>query len=208
MTSTTHHLDRLSQNWEDTAEFLGTPHLPYVLEGFFVPEGYELLFSSNSDHDVTTQNIRLIYLKGIEPETVYSFALKTTPVKSSKFNTKTMTTLRVWNSHHTWHNKMMFGFAGIMFRQLLNKHTVLVSDTEQAESDKRFWLYRLGESIRQSNCKVSYYDKRNFDEQMQPILERITEQEALISHIELAWNAEEYNKNSVFIIAQEVANES
>ena len=207
MTSTAHHLDRLSQNWEDTAEFLGTPHLAYVLDGFFVPEGYELLSCITKDSYIIKQNIRLIYFKGIEPETIYSFELKTTPLKDSKFNAEEMTTLRVWSSSQDWHNKMLFGFAGLMFKQLLNQHIVLVSDTEQTESDKRFWLYRLGESLKRSNRKVSYYDKRNFDEQMQPILEHISEQDELVSHVELAWNADEYNKNSVFIISQETVNE-
>ncbi|EKT62925.1 hypothetical protein OOA_05596 [Providencia burhodogranariea DSM 19968] len=118
------------KNIDYTKVFLESGVKDFTLPGYITPHGYRLVKSSKSDQ------YRLV-AEGDEPETAYLVELcfRTDIV----YGKKTCTQIKVWRTISAKHRDAVKELPRTFFANLLNDHSIVVSDEEQTGDGKRFW---------------------------------------------------------------------
>ena len=192
-----------SLNKKETAAFLETKPQAYELPNFVVPAGYELLANSPTQtEEGTLQTICLIYAYGPEPTTVYKLKMIVRNEPNAYLPMKNCTQLLVWRQISGEHRAILSGFARTFFNYLLRSHSIMISDEQQTDDGKRFWLDRMGESFAIAKQDVCYIDLDSLDDSMTPLIEKIENVDDLMEvYVPKGWGTGEEYKNKAFVIS-------
>ncbi|PHM69576.1 hypothetical protein [Xenorhabdus sp. KJ12.1] len=119
-----------SKNIDHTKQFLEEGVTDYVLPGLAIQHGYRLVKS------LKKEQYRLI-ATGDEPETVYLVELRFR--QDIVFGKTTCTQIKVWRSTSIEHRGAVIDLPRAFFSNLLEQHSIVVTDEEQTGDGRRFW---------------------------------------------------------------------
>lgn len=120
-----------SKNKEHTAAFVENGVQTFDLPRYVVPHGYKFLKSLNKDQ------YRLIAESGEGSETVYLVELRFR--KDIIFGKTTCTQIKVWRTREPEHRNAIRDLPRTFFQNLLEVHSIVVTDEEQTMDGKGFW---------------------------------------------------------------------
>ncbi|MFA0114227.1 hypothetical protein AB4407_11210 [Vibrio sp. 10N.261.46.E11] len=201
-------LTRPSSNKIETEAFLLAKPADFALSDFAVPAGYRLVANKPAQtQEGETQIICLIYTGGEYAETVYKVKTIVRNEPNAYLPIKNCTQLVVWRQITGLHGHVLSGFARTVFNFLLRSHSIMITDEQQTEDGKRFWLDRMGESFAIADRDVYYVNLNELDNEMSPVIKRIDSSNDLMeNYIPNEWGADEEHKNRAFIIStQEIS---
>ena len=191
------------KNKIETQAFLAKKPQPYIVPDLPLWHGYELLATKIESHaEGKIQTICLIH-NGVQgPITIYKLKLLMRDASNAYIQEKNCTQLLVWRTFDGGHETILAGFAKTMFNHLLKHYTIIISDEQQTEYGKRFWLYRMGESFLMTNRAVSMIDLNNLDDDMNPVKTTIHDSWELSSCVQTAWGQSVDHREKVFMIEE------
>lgn len=195
-------LTKPSSNRVETESFLANKPATYPLPDFAVPVGYRLLASNPVDtEEGLVQTICLVFDGGEQSETVYKVKMIVRNEPNAYLPIKNCTQLIVWRQAGV-HGHVLGGFPRLIFNDLLRSHNIMITDEQQTEDGKRFWLDRMGESFAIPNRNVYYIDLESLDSDLAPVVTRIHDFEELMeTYVPIGWGRDEQHKNRVFVIS-------
>ncbi|CAH0542991.1 hypothetical protein [Vibrio marisflavi] len=198
------NLSRPASNREETRAFLEAHHSGFHLPDYVVPSGYILVANSpKTTADGVVQSICLISTSGPQPETVYKVKKIVRDCPNAYLPIENCTQLIVWRQFDGVHSDVLSRFARQVFNFLLQSHNIMITDEEQTDDGRRFWLNRISESFSMSDRNVYYIDLNNVDDQLVPIVERIRDNEEMMDeYYEKGWGNNEDHKNRAFLISK------
>ena len=142
-------LNEMGRNRDHTARFLEKGVQTFTLAGFDVPFGYRLVKSktedqyrliTESDSPVTAYAVKLAFYDHIVP------------------GSETCTQVMVWRSNRPEHQRAVSGLAALFFQYLVSHYSVVVSDSQQTHSGRRFWELRIMEALSREDMHVYVSD--------------------------------------------------
>ncbi len=191
-------------NQEQAALFLekGTElyHVPTIDLSKF--DNYELLISA-VDHKYEGQEckkIRLIHFGENGPEIVYAVNLV---LCDHVYKGKHCTQVMVWRKAGKAHRAVLRDLPMLMFEHFIQEYVVIVSDDEQTEQGRGFWVNRVYEAI-EDNMHVYFVDLNELSDDLVPVLNPIhTVQEFNDVWNDHGWGKTEEYKDRLFVISTE-----
>ncbi|MGF1756656.1 hypothetical protein L4D76_01650 [Photobacterium sagamiensis] len=207
-----------SRNKEETGIFLSESPYPYEVPGFIEPQGYGLMRSRDKlDADGTKFTIALIYTgrdntdytrlneDECNAETVYKVTVLSRPSPNAYLAIENCSQVLVWRQIAGPHSAATRGLPTLIFNHLLDNHNIVITDDQQTEDGKRFWLDRMGESFTTSNKSVYFVDLNEvFESSMTPRVSHVaTFHDLLEDYVPYGWGSTEEFKDRVFILSKE-----
>ncbi|MEJ2765195.1 hypothetical protein VV869_14640 [Photobacterium sp. MCCC 1A19761] len=207
-----------TRNKEETQLFLSQSPYPYEIPGFIEPQGYRLMRSRDKlDADGTKFTIALIYNgrdnthyprldeNYLDSETVYKVTVLSRPSPNAYLAIENCSQVLVWRQIAGPHSAATRGLPTLVFNHLLDNHNIVISDDQQTEDGKRFWLDRMGESFTTSNKSIYYVDLNVvFEDSMTPRIAHIATFHDLLEHyVPNGWGNTEEFKDRLFILSKE-----
>lgn len=142
-------LNEMGRNTDHTARFLERGVQSFTLNGFNVPFGYRLVKSKTEDQyrlitdfdsPVTAYAVKLAFYDHILP------------------GNQTCKQVMVWRSNRPEHQLAVTGLASLFFHHLVSRFTIVVSDSQQTLSGRRFWELRIMEALSREELHVYVSD--------------------------------------------------
>ena len=194
-----------SSNKRETAAFLAAKPNAFELPDFVVPAQYQLVASDwKASEEGKVQTICLIYSGGMDAETVYKVKIIVRFEPNAYLPVKNCTQLIVWRQASGIHENVLSNFAKTVFNFLLRTHNIMITDEQQTEDGKRFWLNRMGESFTIANRNVYFIDLDELDEDLSPKVESIDTYDDLMEfYVPRGWGTDEEHRNKAFIISSQ-----
>lgn len=192
-----------SSNKRETAAFLDAKPKDFVLPDFAVPAGYQLVANAwKESEEGQVRTICLIYSGGVDAETVYKVKIIVRFEPNAHLPVKNCTQLIVWRQASGVHENVLSNFAKTVFNFLLYSHDIMITDEQQTEDGKRFWLNRMGESFTIAIRNVYFIDLDELDEDLSPKVESIdTYNDLMEFYVPKGWGMDKEHRNRAFIIS-------
>ncbi|PPC63860.1 hypothetical protein C1Y41_04235 [Pantoea sp. ICBG 1758] len=131
-------LNEIERNVIHTAAFLEKGVVDFKLQNFTVASGYRFVKSK-------TENQYRLITTSAKPMTAYAVKL----VFSDHIVTdyRTCTQVMIWRSTRPDLQDAIGRLPGTFFSYLVENYNIVVSDSQQTEAGRRFWEYRIIESL-------------------------------------------------------------
>ncbi|PTO70265.1 hypothetical protein CWN84_25210 [Vibrio splendidus] len=191
------------KNREETQVFLNEKPENFAVQRFVVPYGYRLLIGSKKMHgDGEHQTICLV-TDSKESETVYKVKMIVRNEPNAYLSCKNCTQLIVWRSTSGKHRFVTSGFPSLVFNHLLQTHDIMITDEQQTDDGRRFWLDRIGEALYVPEQFVYYVDLNELNSDLAPKISKIDNEDELFeTYVPKGWGDDESDKNKAFVISR------
>ena len=171
----------------EAKKFLAGYPCDYLVSGIELPENFQL--KSNKKQTI----IRLIDRNDFDnPRIAYAVDIELT---NEKINQKSCTQILVWK--RPGNEEGLNGFPAKIFRHLLQKYIVMITDKQQTADGKRFWENRIVQAL-QERCFVYFFDKNLGENKLQSI----ENSDDFFEYFEpLGWGNDKLHQNKLFVIS-------
>lgn len=207
-----------ANNRKETLKFLeGQPHT-LELPGFSAPPGYQLLESRKETHsECELKVIALVYTGSQvsweciscpqdldELEIVYKVKVIKAQCLPIGYDVSNGSNVLVWKQPAGHHSAATNGLGRLMINYLLGIYTIVLTNEQQTEDNKRFWFDRMGELLSTKACSIYYSDLGDtFADSLKARVFKVSTFEHLFEYfIPLGWGDTKELEKRVFILSK------
>ncbi|MFT4925917.1 MAG: hypothetical protein ACI8WB_002012 [Phenylobacterium sp.] len=197
-------------NRQDAEHFLSGNVQNYCLPNYLVQHGYRLLVSAEKKNFEGLEQTICLIASGADSsgavynEVAYKIKVLVRDVPNSYLRNKNATQLLVWRSASPKHDRILVGFATMMFKYLLDNHNIMITDEQQTEDGRRFWVRRILEAFEQQDVSVSYIDLNDMGDDLSPRIYMINDDDEFFTdYYGKGWGNDEAHKNRVFVVSKQ-----